>query len=130
MNPYQLNSSEDSPKSVLIIDDEKSIREVLVTFFEEQGFVAATASDGREGIASFLSDPTDLVVTDIVMPRVEGIGTIRQIRKASKSVKIIAMTGYVDTYLSEAVTLGANDSINKPFTTADLLAVLDRIDHN
>lgn len=128
MNPYQLHSTIDSPKSVLIIDDEKSIRDVLITFFEEQGFTVASASDGREGIASYLSHPTDLVITDIVMPRVEGIGTIRQIRKASKSVKIIAMTGYMDTYLSEAVTLGANDSINKPFTTADLLAVLDRID--
>jgi len=117
----------DSPKTVLIIDDEKSIRDVLVTFFEESGYNVLTASDGREGITAFEENPTDLVITDIVMPRAEGIGTIRQIRKMSKIVKIIAMTGYIDTYLKEAVILGADDSINKPFNPDELMAVIDRV---
>lgn len=114
-------------KTVLIIDDEKSIRDVLESFFEENGYTALTANDGREGIAAFKANQTDLVITDIVMPRVEGIGTIRQIRKMSRTVKIIAMTGYVDSYLTEAVTLGADDSINKPFNTDTLTAVIDRV---
>ena len=117
----------DHSKTVLIIDDEKSIRDVLVTFFRENGYDVLTANDGREGIAAFERTPTDLVITDIVMPRVEGIGTIRQIRKQSRSVKIIAMTGYVDSYLKEAITLGADDSINKPFNTEELMAVVDRV---
>ncbi len=117
----------DHSKTVLIIDDEKSIRDVLVTFFQENGYDVLTANDGREGIAAFERFPTDLVITDIVMPRVEGIGTIRQIRKQSRSVKIIAMTGYVDSYLKEAITLGADDSINKPFNTEELMAVVDRV---
>ena len=117
----------DHSKTVLIIDDEKSIRDVLVTFFQENGYDVLTANDGREGIAAFERTPTDLVITDIVMPRVEGIGTIRQIRKQSRSVKIIAMTGYVDSYLKEAITLGADDSINKPFNTEELMAVVDRV---
>ncbi|MCF7827314.1 MAG: response regulator [Candidatus Marinimicrobia bacterium] len=115
------------PKSVLIIDDEQSIREVLVTYFEQQGYDVLTASDGRDGIAQFKSRPTNLVITDIVMPRVEGIETIRKIRKQSKSVKIIAMTGYVDAYLREAITLGADDSIVKPFDSEQLNQVLHRV---
>ena len=61
------------------------------------------------------------------MPRVEGIGTIREIRKQSKSVKIIAMTGFVGSYLQEAVTLGADDSIGKPFTSEELIEVVERV---
>jgi len=122
-----LTTAIDHSKTVLIIDDEKSIRDVLVTFFRENGYDVLTANDGREGIAAFERTPTDLVITDIVMPRVEGIGTIRQIRKQSRSVKIIAMTGYVDSYLKEAITLGADDSINKPFNTEELMAVVDRV---
>lgn len=117
----------DYPKSILIIDDEKSIREVLVTFFEEKGYNVLTANDGRGGITQFQLHPTDLVITDIVMPRIEGIATIREIRKQSKSVKIIAMTGYVDSYLKEAIILGADDSIVKPFNTEDLMDVVDRV---
>ncbi|MBT3229637.1 MAG: response regulator [Candidatus Marinimicrobia bacterium] len=117
----------DHPKSILIIDDEKSIRDVLVTFFEEKGYNVLTANDGRGGITQFQHHPTDLVITDIVMPRIEGIATIREIRKQSKSVKIIAMTGYVDSYLKEAIILGADDSIVKPFNTEDLMAVVDRV---
>jgi len=123
----ELPLQSDHAKTILIVDDEKSIRDVLVTFFVEQGYDVLTASDGREGIAMFESNPTDFVITDIVMPRVEGIETIRKIRKQSKTVKIIAMTGYVDSYLKEAMILGADDSINKPFNTEDLMAVVDRV---
>jgi YesN/AraC family two-component response regulator len=119
--------SNNQPKSVLIIDDEESIRDVLVTFFSELGYDIFTAQDGRGGIAEFKNNPTDLVITDIVMPRVEGIGTIREIRKQSKTVKIIAMTGFVGSYLQEAVTLGADDSINKPFTSDELIEVVQRV---
>ncbi len=123
----ELPLQSDHSKTILIVDDEKSIRDVLITFFVEQGYDVLTANDGREGIALFQSNPTDLVITDIVMPRVEGIETIRKIRKQSKTVKIIAMTGYVDSYLKEAMILGADDSINKPFNTEDLMAVVDRV---
>ena len=99
----------------------------LLTFFEEKGYNVLTANDGRGGITQFQHHPTDLVITDIVMPRIEGIATIREIRKQSKSVKIIAMTGYVDSYLKEAIILGADDSIVKPFNTEDLMAVVDRV---
>jgi CheY-like chemotaxis protein len=122
-----LHIQSDHPKTILIVDDEKSIRDVLIAFFVEQGYDVITASDGREGIAKFQSHPTDLVITDIVMPRVEGIETIRKIRKQSNTVKIIAMTGYVDSYLKDALLLGADDSINKPFNTEDLMAVVDRV---
>ena len=98
-----LHIQSDHPKTILIVDDEKSIRDVLIAFFVEQGYDVITASDGREGIAKFQSHPTDLVITDIVMPRVEGIETIRKIRKQSNTVKIIAMTGYVDSYLKDAL---------------------------
>ena len=124
--PNNLNQN-DHPKTVLIIDDEESIRDVLVNFFEELGYDILTARDGRGGIAEFNNNPTDLVITDIVMPRVEGIGTIREIRKQSKSVKIIAMTGFVGSYLQEAVTLGADDSIGKPFTSEELIEVVKRV---
>jgi len=122
-----MNKISKHPKSILIIDDEDSIRKVLVTFFEENGYNVLTAKDGGEGVETFKKRPTDLVISDIVMPRAEGISAIRNIRKLSKSVKIIAMSGYVDSYLREAVTLGANDSIVKPFNTTDLMDVVSRV---
>ncbi len=117
----------DHPKTVLIIDDEDSIRDVLVNFFDELGYHILTARDGRGGVTEFKNNSVDLVITDIVMPREEGIGTIREIRKQSKSVKIIAMTGFVGSYLQEAITLGADDSIGKPFTSEELMSVIERV---
>jgi DNA-binding NtrC family response regulator len=103
---------------VLVIDDDEQVRSILAQFLEHAGHVALTASDGDEGIRVFHRERVDLVVTDIVMPRKEGIETIIELRTIRPDLKIIAMSGgglaEGAPYLGFARQLGADAVLDKP----------------
>jgi DNA-binding response OmpR family regulator len=113
---------------ILIIDDEDLLRETIAQVLDDAGFDTREASDGEEGIAEFRKSPSDLVITDILMPTKEGIETIRELRRLSSGVKIIAMSGggnvLKTSYLDVARQLGANVVLKKPF---EMRALLDAV---
>jgi DNA-binding response OmpR family regulator len=113
---------------ILIIDDEELLRETIAQVLDDAGFDTRAASDGEEGIAEFRKSPSDLVITDILMPTKEGIETIRELRRLSSGVKIIAMSGggnvLKTSYLDVARQLGANVVLKKPF---EMRALLDAV---
>jgi CheY-like chemotaxis protein len=78
---------------ILVIDDERIIRTIVKHALEEDGHEVIEAGDGEEGIQLYRKNPTDLVVTDIIMPRKEGIETIKELRRNYPDIKIIAMSG-------------------------------------
>ena len=78
---------------ILIIDDDSEFREMLKTMMEMEGFNVATAEDGKIGVDLYRLKPTDLIVTDIVMPNQEGVETIYFLQKEFPDVKIIAVSG-------------------------------------
>lgn len=92
------------------------------------GFEMVTANDGEEGIKLFREHQFDLVITDIIMPVMEGIETILQLRKINPGVKIIAMSGggqvRADNYLNTATALKVNAVLKKPFSYEELLTAL------
>ena len=110
---------------VLILDDEESLRQVLCDVFEEAGYEVIPADGGESGVRLFLEEPTELVITDLIMPGKEGIETIRELRHHSVDVKIIAISGrggpYVKANLDRALAVGADCAIPKPFTPTDIL---------
>ena len=110
---------------VLILDDEESLRQVLCDVFEEAGYEVIPADGGETGVRLFLEEPTELVITDLIMPGKEGIETIRELRHHSTVVKIIAISGrggpYVKANLDRALAVGADCAIPKPFTPTDIL---------
>lgn len=81
------------PRSVLVIDDEDLVRDMLRRALESAGIEVVVAADGREGLKAYLANPTDVVVTDILMPEKEGIETIIELKREHPNVKIVAISG-------------------------------------
>ena len=120
-----VNHSPGSGRRILVIDDDDLVRETVRSILERAGFRVVEAADGRQDTRLYRSDPVDLVVTDILMPVMEGIETIRELRKISADAKIIAVSGGgrsgVTDFLGMAKKLGADRVIAKPFRPADLI---------
>ncbi len=119
------------PPRILVIDDDLDLRQVLVAALESQGYAVTAAGNGLEGLAYFKENAVDLVITDIVMPEMEGIETIFQIISQNPDQKLIAMSGggriSAREYLEDANLLGATATLPKPFTLSELLDLVERL---
>jgi CheY-like chemotaxis protein len=118
-------------KKILVIEDNAIVRNTMMRILQSAGYAVVTANDGLEGVALFRQEMPDLVISDIIMPQQEGIGTIRQILAEFPGTKIIAISGGGrignTDFLQIARKMGAIDAMPKPFDPDDLL---DRIsDH-
>ena len=106
----------DRPPRILLADDEHSIQTLLSYPLQKDGYEVVQAADGREALARFSEQPFDLVVLDVMMPRVDGLEVCRRLR-ARSSVPIIMLTAKaeeIDKVLG--LELGADDYITKPFS--------------
>ena len=106
---------------MLIIDDNKDIVDVLYRFFSQK-YKVYTASDGMEGLKLFETeeDEFDIVITDLVMPYISGVGVISIIKKKYPSIPVIAITGWGEHPGALASEAEANVVIDKPFDLSDL----------
>ena len=111
---------------ILLIEDDCSLRRALCLSLEKIGYTVFEANDGREGLKAYTAQPVDLVITDMIMPEMEGVETIRALRKLNPTLKIIAITGggrgTADGYLHLAAQFGAAKVFTKPFELAELCA--------
>jgi len=116
---------------VLVIDDDASMRRMTRRILEGRGHTVIEADDGGRGLDIFAEQHPELVITDIVMPDKEGIGTILDIRKLDAQVGIIAISGGgVNVglgYLKVATRMGATAALAKPFMPVELLEVVDSV---
>jgi len=120
-NAEVVNETDDKQR-ILLVDDEASIRRILETRLKMVGYDVYTAADGEEAIAAFNKYNPDLVVLDVMMPKMDGYGVTREIRRTSE-VPIIILTALGD--VSERITgleLGADDYVIKPFSPKELEA--------
>lgn len=105
--------------NILLIDDDPSFLRALRTSLEKLGHTVTEAPDGHRGVVAFKMKPADLVVTDLIMPEMEGVETIRILRKLSPQLLIFAITGggrgTPENYLSIARQFGASQVFAKPF---------------
>ncbi len=112
-------------KQILIIDDEPQIRDLLKKMMEELGFMAKVASNGEDGMSLLKKEPVDLVITDIVMPKKEGIEVLSELKKKYPGLPAIVISGgglnSPDCYLSVARLLGAYAIFEKPFENGELI---------
>jgi len=109
-------------ETILVVDDEASIRRILETRLSMIGYQVLTASDGEEAIEMFRRSPPDLVVLDVMMPRLDGYGVCQELRKES-DVPIVMLTALGD--VADRITgleLGADDYVVKPFSPKELEA--------
>ncbi|EJV80183.1 response regulator transcription factor [Bacillus mycoides] len=107
---------------ILLVEDDISIQEMVETYLVKEGFQVTIASDGEEGVNAFLKGSFDLIILDIMMPKLDGLEVVRIIRE--KSAVPILMMSAKDTDVDKAVGLGlgADDYICKPFSMIELAA--------
>ncbi len=110
---------------VLVVDDEQSLRKVLAATLQREGYEVQVASDGEEAIAALDRDGADVVVTDLVMPRMDGLSLLRKVVARHPDVPVIVVTahGKVDSAV-EAMKAGAFDFVTKPFEHAELKSII------
>jgi two-component system, cell cycle sensor histidine kinase and response regulator CckA len=112
---------------VLVVDDEAAIREITRSTLETFGYNAITAGDGTEAVAIFAQnkDAIEVVLTDMMMPYLDGTGTIRALQKMDPNVKIIASSGLADDgKAAEAGAAGVKIFLSKPYTAEELLIAI------
>jgi DNA-binding NtrC family response regulator len=109
--------------TILIIDDEESIRMIFQVALERAGYRVLTAEHGKAGLRLLEHQAVDLIVVDILMPEMDGLELIPLIRKTRPATKMIAISGRsgLRDYLGTAKKLGAHDTLKKPFSTQELL---------
>ncbi len=113
---------------VLIVDDEAMTRDLLSSILSSKGHTCVTASDGDEALDKAGMEVFDAVVTDIVMPNMDGITLTKELLKRNPSIPIMVITGFTDEhYYEESIDAGATDFINKPFSIAEFLARFHRM---
>jgi DNA-binding response OmpR family regulator len=119
---------------VLLVDDDADLLALMDAAFTRAGYATRTAANGRLALAVLKTYRPDLVVTDIVMPEMEGIGAIMEIKRDPNAPKIIAISGAGPgsrrDYLKWAKHLGADEVLAKPFRMSEMLALAGRVTAN
>lgn len=112
---------------ILIVDDEPDIRELIREGLKTAGYECFSAGDGYEGLKVLEEKPIDVVISDITMPRMNGIEFARRIRE-SYDADVILVTGYIETYsYDQAMELGVSDFLQKPIGLNELMLRLRRV---
>ncbi len=111
-----------SQTKILVVDDETTVRQTVAAYLERDGFVVHTAADGPGALHAFRAHQPDLIVLDIMLPGVDGLEVLRQVRQTS-SVYVLLLTARADE-MDKVVglTVGADDYLTKPFSPRELVA--------
>lgn len=109
-------------QSILVVDDEKDIREVIEIYLINEGFDVITACDGLEALEKLKNNDIDLIVLDIMMPRLDGIRTCLKIREEKKVPIIMLSAKSEDSDKILGLNIGADDYVIKPFNPLELVA--------
>ena len=120
-------------QTILVVDDEESVRTVTQRTLERYGYQVMTASDGAEAVALFAQDPTriDLVLTDLMMPFMDGTATIRALRRMKPNVRLVVASGLASqARVGEVQHLDVQAVLRKPFNAETLLTTVHKILHH
>ncbi len=112
-------------KSILIIEDDPEVRSMLEDYLTYLNYEVFTAADGLEGLKKIKSDRYDLVITDIAMPYVSGIGIISILKEEHPEIPVMAMTGYGYHAEELAEEKNANAIVSKPFDIQQIKQIID-----
>lgn len=119
-------------QTVLVVDDEQAVRTMTRRTLEANGYAVLEAADGAEALATYVEhrDRIDVVLTDMMMPIMDGPATIRALRRLDPDVRVLAASGlHDDATLADAEAAGVGPVLAKPFTSRTLLDAVDRTLH-
>jgi DNA-binding NtrC family response regulator len=112
---------------VMVVDDEENIRDVLSSYLTTLGYDVVTAQDGEDALKKFGRRGFDLIISDLLMPTIDGLELLKKVREEDKDVIFLMITGYpsIETAV-EAIKKGAYDYITKPFHMEDVKIRIER----
>lgn len=112
---------------VLVIEDEVNLQKAIARILSINGYDVTCAKDGRSALDQIREEHPDIVLTDIFMPGMEGLETIRVLASRFPELPIVIMTGSLDTlFIDLGKKFGACEALNKPFSTDELLLVINK----
>jgi CheY-like chemotaxis protein len=128
-------------QNVLVVDDELDVRDAIERVLERSGYLVRKAGDAADALEELRRSSADVVITDVIMPKIDGVEAIRSIRKEFPSVRIIAISGggnfgitayrptaiTTSAYLAAAERAGAHVVLTKPFESKDLLQAVEQV---
>ena len=112
---------------VLIIDDNRQITSILEEYAKKEGYETVIATDGKEGISKFETDKPDIILLDVMMPKIDGFAVCREIRKSSQVPIIIITARGEDFERIMGLEIGADDYMVKPFSPGEVMARIKAI---
>ena len=119
---------ESSKYTILVVDDEELIRRFIVTFLSKLGYSSVTAMDGVDALDKMKGNKIDAVITDIKMPKMDGIILTREISTQYPGVPVMVMTAFDEEYSAgTAISLGAREFIKKPFSPEEFAIRLSKM---
>jgi len=123
---HGLTTEKSALPSILVVEDEEKMRDLLRRMLERASFTVMTAPHGREALKLFRERPVDLAITDLMMPEMDGFELIRELTAQWPSIRIIAISG-ADLRLDMARRLGAKAVLKKPVTGAALVTTVEQV---
>lgn len=114
-------------KNILVVDDNLMMRKLIRNLFRGENLTIEEATNGIEGLAFIKEHPVDLIITDIVMPKMEGIELIMNLRRDFPEIKIIAISGGKPYYLYMAKKLGIDGIFTKPLNHQVFLKAVKKV---
>lgn len=106
---------------ILLVEDDKKIREVIKKYLEKEGFLVVTACDGFDGLAQFNDHKPHLMILDVMMPGINGFEVLKQIREISEIPVIMLTAKYEESDRLKGFDLGVDDYVIKPFSPKELI---------
>jgi two-component system cell cycle sensor histidine kinase/response regulator CckA len=110
-----------TPRTILIVDDERAVRDLVATALRRAGFEVRTAGSAEEALDLEAVHPVDLLVTDVILPKISGPELASRIRTRSPHTRVLFMSGYTGNALSGEDLRDGNSFLPKPFGTTTLL---------
>jgi diguanylate cyclase (GGDEF)-like protein len=115
-------------KRILVVDDDDTVREALKDFLEFHDFTITAVDSAVQALQTLAGNEFDLVISDLVMPKMDGIALIKAIREAGKDVPLLVMTGFASIeYAVESMKAGATDFITKPLKFDHVMLIINRV---
>jgi len=116
-----------SSVSILVVDDESMMRNLLERILTRDGYKVLCAEDGQDALRVLESAAVDIIISDLKMPRMNGFDLLKAVKQKYPGVAMIMMTAYGDTYtVKDALLLGADEYITKPFKSFEISLVVER----
>jgi len=117
------------PLRVLIVDDESYIRDLVRETLESRSYETGVASNGLEALDILSRERYDILVTDVVMPGMQGLDLLKRVKRSHPQMKVVVLTAFPrQSDIGDFLLQGADDFLPKPFRANDLIAVLRRLE--